>query len=403
MSYLPFSSSSNGTGTSGQPNAVILKLAATTTLTSNRFITLSSSDQDASIVCVGGLLAAPAGSLTGTTLASNVVTTSITTVGALNSGSITSGFGSIDVGADSITGGAGSFTTLSASGAISGTTVSATTSISLSLAGPAILSVTNSSGVNGTGVINASGNAINIGSSTNNTVNLWHNSVSVGQLLSTGLNSTNIGATTPGTGAFTTLSATGVVGSDRVVGWLTGGSNRWYLFLPGGTESGSNAGSNLTLSRFSDAGSYLGDVVQFTRSSGVPLWTEHNNIFRYNSIGVTSSDVIQAVNATAATISLNQWSPAIHLQGDGWKTTGATRLQAHWKMEVQTTTGTTEPTNELVFSADTSDTPSYVAKIRFNKNGNLTVSGQLTTDGGLQTFGAADSGGAGFRLVLVPN
>jgi hypothetical protein len=48
---------------------------------------------------------APAGTLTGTTLASNVVTSSLTTVGALNSGSITSGFGAINVGSSSIDGG----------------------------------------------------------------------------------------------------------------------------------------------------------------------------------------------------------------------------------------------------------------------------------------------------------
>lgn len=35
--------------------------------------------------------------------------------------------------------------------------------------------------------------------------------------------------------------------------------------------------------------------------------------------------------------------------------------------------------------------------------GTLGVTGALTTDGGLQTFGANDSGGAGFRQVLVPN
>lgn len=52
-----------------------------------------------------------AGDLTGNTLNSSVVTSSLTTVGALNSGSITNGFGSIDVGADAISGGAGSFTT----------------------------------------------------------------------------------------------------------------------------------------------------------------------------------------------------------------------------------------------------------------------------------------------------
>ncbi len=46
-----------------------------------------------------------AGDLTGTTLNGGVVTSSLTTVGALNAGSITSGFGSIDVGTDAISGG----------------------------------------------------------------------------------------------------------------------------------------------------------------------------------------------------------------------------------------------------------------------------------------------------------
>lgn len=48
---------------------------------------------------------AAAGTLTGTTLASNVVTSSLTTVGALNAGSIATGFGAIDTGADNISGG----------------------------------------------------------------------------------------------------------------------------------------------------------------------------------------------------------------------------------------------------------------------------------------------------------
>ena len=39
-----------------------------------------------------------AANLSGTTLNSNIVTSSLTTVGALNAGSITSGFTSIDVG-----------------------------------------------------------------------------------------------------------------------------------------------------------------------------------------------------------------------------------------------------------------------------------------------------------------
>ena len=50
----------------------------------------------------GGGATVDAGDLTGTTLASGVVTTSATTVGALNSGSITSGFGTIDTGSSAI-------------------------------------------------------------------------------------------------------------------------------------------------------------------------------------------------------------------------------------------------------------------------------------------------------------
>ena len=48
---------------------------------------------------------APAGTLTGTALKSSVVTSSLTAVGAINSGSISSGFGAIDVGSSSIDGG----------------------------------------------------------------------------------------------------------------------------------------------------------------------------------------------------------------------------------------------------------------------------------------------------------
>lgn len=59
---------------------------------------------------------------------SNVLTaastdaTAITGTGALNAGSITSGFGAINIGTDAITAGAASFTSMASSGAVSGTT-----------------------------------------------------------------------------------------------------------------------------------------------------------------------------------------------------------------------------------------------------------------------------------------
>jgi len=50
-----------------------------------------------------------AADLTGTALPAGIVTSSLTAVGALNAGSITSGFGAIDIGADALTAGAGTF------------------------------------------------------------------------------------------------------------------------------------------------------------------------------------------------------------------------------------------------------------------------------------------------------
>ncbi len=54
--------------------------------------------------------------LSNNTLGTGILTSSLTTVGTLNSGSITSGFGSIDIGADGLTAGATSLTSLSVSG-----------------------------------------------------------------------------------------------------------------------------------------------------------------------------------------------------------------------------------------------------------------------------------------------
>jgi len=56
--------------------------------------------------------AVAAADLTGTTLPASIVTSSLTAVGALNAGSITSGFGAIDIGADPLTCGPATATSL---------------------------------------------------------------------------------------------------------------------------------------------------------------------------------------------------------------------------------------------------------------------------------------------------
>ncbi len=99
-----------------------------------------------------------------------------------------------------------------------------------------------------------------------------------------------IGGTTPATGAFTTLAGTAITASssltvsrssgdanvsvDSIAGtarqfvFLTAASARWTLQCNSSAESGSNAGSNFTMTRFSDAGSGLDSPFVILRSTG---------------------------------------------------------------------------------------------------------------------------------------
>jgi len=71
-----------------------------------------------------------------------------------------------------------------------------------------------------------------IGSDLNIPVSIYSNAAAVGTFTSTGLNSTAIGATTPSTGAFTTLSATSTVTSaiaDKISLSGVGASDQYFL------------------------------------------------------------------------------------------------------------------------------------------------------------------------------
>jgi hypothetical protein len=128
--------------------------------------------------------AAAAGSLTGTTLNATVVTSSLTSVGALNAGSITSGFGAIDIGTDGILAGTVTFA---------------------------------------------------------------------------GTITTNNG----------TIKLVTAAGSSRLIYIYSSAAARWAVGANGGAESGGNAGSDYVLYAYDDAGSYLGNPVSITRAGAV--------------------------------------------------------------------------------------------------------------------------------------
>ena len=104
-------------GVSGNVTGAVTGNASTaTTLQTSRNINGVAFNGSADITITA---VADAGSLTGATLASNVLASSLTSVGALNAGSISPGFGAIDIGTDAFTG-AGTGLTGTAAGLTAG-------------------------------------------------------------------------------------------------------------------------------------------------------------------------------------------------------------------------------------------------------------------------------------------
>src|ERR1035437_3989977 len=69
------------------------------------------------------------------------------------------------------------------------------------------------------------------------------------------------------------------------------------------------------------------------------------------SIGATSTDGLVLQNTTAAGAGAQQWSPRLHLKGQGWKTTATAASQStDWIFENQPVQGSTNPSSNFVIS-----------------------------------------------------
>lgn len=65
------------------------------------------------------------------------------------------------------------------------------------------------------------------------------------------------------------LIVTGPAGASKELLYQTAGITRWSVRVRGNAESGSNAGSDLLIANYSDAGAQLTNVLQVTRSTGL--------------------------------------------------------------------------------------------------------------------------------------
>jgi endosialidase-like protein len=69
-------------------------------------------------------------------------------------------------------------------------------------------------------------------------------------------------------GASSTFAINGAGGQNKAIQFQTAGVLRWNAFIAG-AEGGSNAGADFQLNRYADAGTGMGAVLSFTRSTGL--------------------------------------------------------------------------------------------------------------------------------------
>ena len=78
--------------------------------------------------------------------------------------------------------------------------------------------------------------------------------------------------------SFSRVHVSGAASTSRQVRLRTGESTRWTINADASAESGANSGTNLTIDRYSDAGAYLGNVLNASRSTGVVNFAERPTV-----------------------------------------------------------------------------------------------------------------------------
>jgi hypothetical protein len=170
-----------------------------------------------------------------------------------------------------------------------------------------------------------------------------------------------IGGTTAAAGTFSALAVAGTAGSFRNVDFRSGASLRMRLSLNNTAEGGANAGSDLDLFTFTDAGgALLSPAIRVTRSTGAvqffaPLTvtsltasstitpnqtagvvgTNTNNSAQAGSVGEVISAVVLTGAAVALTTGVCANVTSISLTAGDWDVTGTVGLNVGGTTVVQ--------------------------------------------------------------------
>ncbi len=102
------------------------------------------------------------------------------------------------------------------------------------------------------------------------------------------------------------------------------------------------------------------------------------------AIGETVTYGVELINATDSTVSNDEYSPALYLQGGAWDTDGSANVDKEWRSYIKSTAGNTS-LGPLVFESQTGG-GGWNERVRFGELGDVTVANGLTlTTGAMNT------------------
>ena len=188
-----------------------------------------------------------------------------------------------------------------------------------------------------------------------------------------------------GTGAAVAV-INGAAGTARVFQWQTGGSARWDLRVNSTAESGSNAGSDLQLFAYSDAGAFLSTAMQVTRATGYVNFPGTAVQATALGVGVSPSVPIHVSSTSNEMIRLSHsssGSPFIAFYTDSLR-------HGYLQANTNNTVYLAAEYGSLVFQTGTAGTAS--TRVTIEDDGDVVMTAGLTVGGDLTITTTGDQG-----------
>jgi hypothetical protein len=147
-----------------------------------------------------------------------------------------------------------------------------------------------------------------------------------------------------------------------------------------------NSAGTVVIQGSNDAGSGTIPLNLNFSSAGLPATS-----INQPAIGATSSDALLVWNSSAAAAGVQQWSPRVHWQGQGWKTNSTAGSQlTEFIAEVQPLQGAANPNATLVFSSQV-NSAGYVPQVVMT-DGNAFPSLSIAVGGTAALIAGASAG-----------